>query len=81
MDVEASVRAFIEKTFLVDKDKTISTDESLLDSGLVDSTAVVELLTFIEGEFGIQVEDEEVVPENFETIEAIVALVDSKRHA
>jgi len=81
MDVEMIVKDFIEKHFLYRKDeKNISSDESLLNSGLIDSTGIFELISFLEKEFNIEVRDEEVVPDNFETINNIVQLVNLKRN-
>ena len=51
----------------------------LLQSGLIDSLGMVDLVAFIETTFGIQVDDEELVPENFETIFAIAGFVEHKR--
>ncbi|MFQ5901194.1 MAG: acyl carrier protein [Thermodesulfobacteriota bacterium] len=76
MDIEKIVKEFIEKHFLYRKDeKTVSKDESLLSSGLIDSTGIFELVSFLEKEFNIEVSDEEIVPENFETINNIVEFV------
>lgn len=79
MDVEASVREFLKDHVPAGQDSgTISADESLLDSGLLDSASILEAVSFLEERFGFVISDEELVPENFETINAIVALVASK---
>lgn len=55
------------------------TDElSLIDSGLVDSTGMLDIILFIEGEYGFHVEDSETIPENLETIGRIAAYVARK---
>jgi acyl carrier protein len=69
------IRNYIARTF----GKTVAPDDSLLDSGLVDSTGIFELVAFLEETFGIKVEDEEIVPEHFETSAQIAAFVDRKR--
>ena len=80
MNAEATVQQFIEKNFLYKKDiKNISSDASLLDAGLIDSVGVFQLATFIETQFSIEVLDEDIVPENFENINAIVAFINAKR--
>lgn len=80
MDIEGRVKGFIQQSFLSKGDKDeLTRDESLLDSGLIDSTAVLELVGFLESEFGIEVADEDVVPENFETVGSLVAFVNRKR--
>jgi acyl carrier protein len=79
MDVEASVRGFLKDHVPVGQDSgAISPDESLLDSGLLDSASILQLVSFLEERFGIVISDEELVPDNFETINAIVGLVQSK---
>lgn len=54
-------------------------DTQLLDTGILDSLAVVKLLTFIEESFGVEITDDEFDPDNFETLDAIEALVAAKR--
>jgi len=53
-------------------------DESLIDSGILDSLALVRLITFVEDRFAITVRDDDVVPENFQTIGAIEAYIRKK---
>jgi acyl carrier protein len=79
-DTERKVRKFIEENFLFREDRTaISETESLLDAGLIDSTGVLELVAFLEGELGLRLADAEIVPENLDSIRAIVAFVEGKR--
>lgn len=54
-------------------------DESLDRAGLVDSVRALELLLFVEEQFGITVENDEAVPANFDTVDNIVAFVERKR--
>ena len=80
MDVEIKIADFVERHLLARADRTaVARDESLIAGGLLDSLAVVELTAFVERAFGIKVEDEEVVPANFETIQKIAAFVARKR--
>lgn len=79
MDVETNVREFLRDQVAVRDDKdAVSADESLLDSGLLDSASILELVAFLEDRFDLEISDEELVPENFETINSIVALVNAK---
>ena len=79
MNIEQSVKQFIEKNLVQKRQATIVTEnESLLEKGLLDSTDIFELTAFIEREFGIEILDEEVVPEHFETINAVVTFVKGK---
>ena len=67
----------------ISQDKGIKVDElgndtSLLESGLIDSVNMVQILSFIEEQFGIKVGDDELVPENFETIDSMCKLIQGK---
>ena len=77
MDAQGRIRSFVESSFAKNGTR-IEADTSLLDSGLVDSTGIFELVSFLEGEFGIEVADEEIVPEHFETVRLIASFVDGK---
>jgi len=77
-DAENRIRNFVTTSF-ARGGAAIGADTSLLDSGLIDSTGIFELVTFLEGEFGIAVADEDIVPEHFETVRQIAAFVDGKR--
>ncbi|MDH3457217.1 MAG: acyl carrier protein [Gemmatimonadota bacterium] len=59
-------------------EEQVSADTSLIRSGLVDSLGMEELIRFLEESFGIQVEDEDLMPENFETATSIASLVQGK---
>lgn len=79
--VALSVRRFIGDAFYVRDVQSLATDASLLDLGIIDSTGVLELTAFLESDFGIQVTDEEIIPENLDTIDRIVSFVHRKRTA
>ena len=80
MDVGTVVHEFIEKNFLVKRGAAgVGRDESLLDSGLIDSLAIFMLVSFLEEQFRVTIEDEDIVPGNFETINQIVAFVTRKQ--
>lgn len=80
--IEARVRAFVRDNFPVSTaDGELPIDESLLESGVIDSIGVLSLVTWIEQEFDIVVADEDVVPENLDSIARIVAFVDRKAAA
>ncbi len=79
-DIETTVRDFITENFHYRREtESLSESDSLLESGLIDSMGVLELVTFLESTLSIQVGDEEVVPENLDTIGRIVAYVRRKR--
>ncbi|MFO0756266.1 MAG: acyl carrier protein [Byssovorax sp.] len=72
------IKDFIVKNFYVPDATLLSDDTSLIDQGIVDSTGVLEVTTFLEGKFGITIHDAEIVPENLDTIGRISAFVDRK---
>jgi len=73
--LKARVREFILNTFYVADRHALADDTSLLEAGLVDSTGVLEIIQFLETSFGIHVEDQEILPENLDSIEHLVAYV------
>ena len=68
MSVKEQLRAFITKNFYVPDPAQLGDDASLLDRGIIDSTGVLELTMFLEETFKIQVGDDELVPENLDSI-------------
>jgi acyl carrier protein len=78
MEIKSHLHQFIRATFLDDRAE-LSDDTSLLESGLIDSTGVLELILFLESDFGITVGDEDAVPENLDTINRIAAFVASRQ--
>ena len=78
-DISLAVRRFIAENFLFrDEADAIAHDASLLDAGIIDSTGVLELVCFLETTFGIQVADEDMLPENLDSIRAITSYVSRK---
>lgn len=76
MTVEAQIRHYVLENFLFTDDETaLSNDASFLEEGIVDSTGVLELLMFVEETFGIKVDDEEVVPENFDSVRELARYI------
>lgn len=73
-----NIRAFIAENFLFRADADIADDQSLLDSGVMDSTGVLELIAFLEATYGITVADEEIVPDNLDSISRVTAYLSSK---
>jgi acyl carrier protein len=71
-DISLAVRRFIGENFLFrDDGDAITHDASLLDAGIIDSTGVLELVCYLETTFGIEVQDDEMLPENLDSIRAI----------
>ena len=81
-EIESRIRRFIDENFIFSEDDAnLDGAASLLDAGLVDSTGILELVTFLESDFAIQVADAEIIPDNLDSIDAIVAYVASKQGA
>ncbi len=80
-DVVDRVRAFILENFYVPEETGLADDTSLIVSGIVDSTGMLEVISWLEAEFGVAVEDREAVPENLESVARIGAFVARKRAA
>jgi len=68
MEIEEQVRGFLTSNFLLDPDVVLEQDESLLENGIVDSTGMLEVIQFLEGNFGVTVDDMEVLPENLDSV-------------
>ncbi len=78
-DFDSSIRGFIAENFLFRADRDgIADGESLLESGLIDSTGVLELIAFLETRFGISVADDEIVPDNLDSIHNIGSYLRAK---
>ncbi len=81
-EIKNKVREYLVENFLFgDTEAQLEDDQSLIDSGVIDSTGVLELITFLESEFGIAVEDDEVLPENLDSINNIAAYIERKTKA
>ncbi|HOO37182.1 MAG TPA: acyl carrier protein [Deltaproteobacteria bacterium] len=78
-DIQSTIIDFIKENFIMGRSETpIDVEESLIESGIMDSTGVLELVEFLEATFDIQIEDEELIPENLETIQNIIAFLKTK---
>lgn len=70
---------FIKENFITGRSqKEISPEESLVDSGIIDSTGILELVMFIEEKYSITIEDEELIPENLDSVKNLVAFLERK---
>lgn len=79
MNIKEDVRQFITTNFYVPDPSKLADDASLLDQGIIDSTGVLELTAFLEEKFGIQVADDELLPENLDSVANLEAYVKKKR--
>ena len=81
MNHSNEVRDFIVSNFLFGDGATLQDDTSLLDSGTVDSTGVLELIMFLEEKYRLRIDPEEVTPDNLDSISKIVRFLMEKRTA
>jgi acyl carrier protein len=81
MDIRQQVRSFVTTNFYVPDPSALADEASLLDQGIIDSTGVLEVISFLEDTFGLTVDDNEMVPENLDSIERISSFVAKKRAA
>lgn len=77
-DIKKTVRDFLNQSFLSGGSLELSDSDSLLQLQVVDSTGFLELVSFLEGEFGLKVADDEMVPENLESLDNIEQFVRGK---
>ncbi len=77
-NIAATMREFIKHNFLFGGDDSFSDDDSLLEQGIIDSTGVLELIMHIESTYDIAVEDDELVPENLDSIANLEHFITSK---
>jgi acyl carrier protein len=73
------VREFIfHKFILINDPALLENDDSLIEKGIIDSTGMLELVAFIGNEFGITVEDDELIPDNLDSIHKVVSFIQRK---
>lgn len=79
MDVQQRIRKYILENFYISDPAEVSDETLLVTAGLVDSTGMLEIVTFLETEFGIRIADHETTPENLESISRISSFVARKK--
>ena len=77
--VRSSIRKYIIENFLFCDDGVFDNSQSLLQTGIVDSTGILELVTYIEETYGIAIADEEMLPENLDSVDRIASYVTRKK--
>ncbi|MFC1645680.1 acyl carrier protein [Candidatus Omnitrophota bacterium] len=80
MDIKGELEKYLltEVAAGLDK-KSLAPDDDLLSSGIIDSMGILKLLAFIEKTFGVKVSDEEMVPDNFQTLNALEEFINKKK--
>lgn len=75
---KTKIRNFIVENFLFGDANGLADDTSFLREGIIDSTGILELVAFLENEFPITVDDEELVPENLDSINSLAIYLEKK---
>jgi len=79
-EIETKIRQFLAENFILSEQlDQLGLDDSFLDNGIIDSTGILELIFFIEDQFGIQIDASEVLPENFDSINRLTAYIQRKQ--
>jgi acyl carrier protein len=77
--VKENIRSFILETVLAGaRGATLNDNDSFLESGIIDSTGILELVSYIEDEFKINVKDEELIPDNFDSVSKLASYITTK---
>lgn len=72
------IRSFIDQKFPLARRRKIHDNDNLLETGVIDSLGVLEIVTFLKDEFSLAIEDDDLTPENFQSISAIAGFVDQR---
>jgi len=78
VDIASEVRDFVITSFLFGKADRLTDDDSLLDNGVIDSTGVLELVSFVQDRFDIEIESDEIIPANLDSIHNLVEFIGRK---
>ncbi len=77
-DIKSKIREFIVENFLFGDDDGFDDESSFLEEGIIDSTGILELVNYVEEEFSIGVDDDELVPENLDSVNNLTAFIQRK---
>ncbi len=79
MGVKAKIREFMSENFYVSDPAMLTDEASFLEQGIVDSTGILEVVSFLESEFAIEIDDDDLIPENLDSIAAVTDFVARKQ--
>ena len=77
--LQQKLRAYIVENLLFGQDGNFEDTDSFMESGIIDSTGVLELISYLEEEYSIVVEEEEMVPDNLDSVARLAEFVSRKR--
>jgi acyl carrier protein len=78
LSTEQEIRSFIVENFLLAREDSLSNDDSFLEKGIFDSTGILELVSFVEHKYNIELEPDELVPENLDSIASLARFLQRK---
>lgn len=78
MDLVNPVRDFVIENFLFGGSGNFTEDTSFIESGIIDSTGILELVSFLEDTYGIKIQDEELLPEHFDSLSGVARFLETK---
>ncbi|WP_431859535.1 phosphopantetheine-binding protein [Azospirillum sp.] len=77
--IAKDIRSFIVESFLLGQDSGFDNSESLLESGIIDSTGIMHVVAFLEETFGVAIEDDDLVADNLDSVDRIAGFVGRKQ--
>ena len=78
-EIVTAVASFLADDILKQPDRTISADEALISSGLIDSFSLVDLALIVEDEYGVHLDDTELTADNFDTLQELAEIIQSRQ--
>jgi acyl carrier protein len=79
MQIRQELRQFVIDNFLFGRDRDLKDDASFLESGIIDSTGVLELISFLEERFAIEIKETDLTPDNLDSIDKVTRLVERRQ--
>lgn len=77
--MKEDIKKFILATFPLARKKNIDYEELLLETGIIDSLGILEIVNFLIEELGVEIEEDDLIPENFKTIQTMVNFIERKK--
>lgn len=78
-NVEQKLREFIRENFFYGEERALSPETSFLESGIIDSTGMLELVVYLETTYGFEIQDVELVPQNLDSVSNVLRFVARKQ--
>ncbi len=79
IDIKLKLREFIKNNFLLGKDNGLKDEDSFMGKGIVDSTGILEVVSFVEETFALKIPDEDLLPDNLDSINNLVVYITKKQ--